>query len=179
MNEFYSEDKGPLLVHCSAGVGRSGTFVAIDELLQRMRGGRSQNGSFSHHVNVNGEQLSSILMLNNGDSLNCSNHQHMHLDRQLSADDEYPRPASHVNIFQLVCELRYQRYSLVQSVKQYIFIYRACLEYLQFGDTEIELCHFKYQFNLLRNQKFDGNINGLMSEFDVRENCLNCVFNLI
>ncbi|CAL1292882.1 unnamed protein product [Larinioides sclopetarius] len=112
VNEHYCSDRGPLLVHCSAGVGRTGTFVAIDSLLQQL-------------------------------------------------EDE-----GRIDVFAHVSNLRHQRNFLVQSLKQYIFVYRALMEHAQFGDTEIEVRHLRDHYELLKEKVGDTDKTGLAIEFE-------------
>ncbi|XP_066158731.1 tyrosine-protein phosphatase 69D isoform X1 [Euwallacea fornicatus] len=116
VNEAYSIEKGCILVHCSAGVGRTGTLVALDCLLQQLR----EEGQ--------------------------------------------------VSIFNNICDLRHQRNFLVQSLKQYIFIYRALMEVAQYGDTEIAVNDLKTSVDRLRQVDKDGNKCRLEDEF---ENMIN------
>lgn len=112
VNEHYCVDRGPIVVHCSAGVGRTGTFIAIDSLISQIDDG-----------------------------------------------------AQEINVFTLVSQLRHQRNYLVQSLRQYIFVYRAIMEYVEFGDTEIESLHLRDHYRQLKEQKTDSG-NGIVSEFE-------------
>ncbi|NXI70895.1 PTPRV phosphatase, partial [Anseranas semipalmata] len=69
-----AKDAGPTLVHCSAGVGRTGTFIALDRLLQQMRQ----------------EKM--------------------------------------VDIFGVVYTLRMNRYQMIQTLSQYIFLHSCILD---------------------------------------------------
>ena len=65
-----------------------------------------------------------------------------------------------VSIFQTVSDLRRQRNYLVQSVKQYQFVYRAIMEFSQFGDSEMEGSAIKEHWVQLAQEK-----DGLQKEF--------------
>lgn len=92
VNEHYCPDRGPIVVHCCAGLGRSPTYIAIDTLLPEIISGL-------------------------------------------------------VNVYECVLNLRYQRNHCIQTLKQYVFIYRALLEFAIFGDTEVDVDHFgKYYY---------------------------------
>uniref|UniRef100_A0A663LTF1 Protein tyrosine phosphatase receptor type N n=1 Tax=Athene cunicularia TaxID=194338 RepID=A0A663LTF1_ATHCN len=69
-----TKDAGPTLVHCSAGVGRTGTFIALDRLLQQMKQ----------------EKV--------------------------------------VDTFGVVYALRMNRYQMIQTLSQYIFLHSCILE---------------------------------------------------
>uniref|UniRef100_T1J5Q6 protein-tyrosine-phosphatase n=1 Tax=Strigamia maritima TaxID=126957 RepID=T1J5Q6_STRMM len=112
INETYTPDKGPILVHCSAGVGRTGTLVVIDSLIQQMK----EEGQ--------------------------------------------------IEIYNAVVNVRRQRNFLVQSLKQYIFLYRALLEYAQFGDTEIEVKSFKNTLHLMQSNTDKNGKSLLQVEFE-------------
>ncbi|CAH1103184.1 unnamed protein product [Psylliodes chrysocephalus] len=124
VNEAYSVEKGSILVHCSAGVGRTGTLVALDCLLHQLK------------------------------------------------------EEGHVSIFNTICDLRHQRNFLVQSLKQYIFIYRALMEVAQYGDTEINSSELKNTLEKLRQCdngknkcKLEEEFENIINAFEDRKSC--------
>ncbi|KAM8977274.1 receptor-type tyrosine-protein phosphatase V-like [Pelodytes ibericus] len=81
------DDCGPTVLHCSAGVGRTGTLIALDVALQQLR-------------------------------------------------DE-----SCIDVFNTVYQMRLNRYMMLQTLDQYIFVHRCILEkILQMENKDPKMC---------------------------------------
>ncbi|XP_078574744.1 receptor-type tyrosine-protein phosphatase S-like [Branchiostoma floridae x Branchiostoma japonicum] len=103
--------RGPIVVHCSAGVGRSGTFIAIEAMQEMM--------AAEGRVDVHG----------------------------------------------FIGQMRHNRHSMVQTVDQYVFIYRALLEQHLYGDTEVEVANIHRHMHKLKAPSADPNEMGYEAEF--------------
>ncbi|CAF1375675.1 unnamed protein product [Rotaria sordida] len=99
VNEQTNCEHYPIVVHCTAGVGRTGTYIAIDAMLDKIK------------------------------------------------------QESKIDIYNFVLQMRRERHLMVQTVKQYVFIYRSLLEYYLYGNTKIEVNTFRSIYTNLKNNE--------------------------
>ena len=103
--------KAPILVHCSAGVGRTGTFIALYNLTKAIQKGRP------------------------------------------------------INIYKLVHDMREHRPQMVQTFRQYKFIYLAVLEML-IGQTIIPTKDFTNTYKLYLKSDTEGYESAFSQQFN-------------
>ncbi|KAJ7332399.1 hypothetical protein JRQ81_014579 [Phrynocephalus forsythii] len=108
LSNFFS---GPIVVHCSAGVGRTGTYIGIDAMLE----GLESEGR--------------------------------------------------VDVYGYVVKLRRQRCLMVQVEAQYILIHQALVEYVQYGETEVNLSELHNYLNQLKKKDPPSDPSLLEAEF--------------
>jgi len=109
----------PMLVHCSAGCGRTGTFCTIDSVIDMLKRQRKE-----HKSGVTPMEVSS------GDYMGKVNQDTVSGDWVFDQDTDL--------IEKTVEDFRGQRISMVQSLKQYVLCYETVLEWIsqqQFGSS--------------------------------------------
>ncbi|KAG0306097.1 hypothetical protein BGZ99_001892 [Dissophora globulifera] len=118
---------GPMVVHCSAGCGRTGAFCVIDSILAELK----------HRPELKLLRERSPSSLSASMSQTASFGKSISNERVLNAMGRYfqPKEESAVSdvVFATVTRFREQRLSMVQCLRQYVFCYEAILWHLAIG----------------------------------------------
>jgi len=117
VNQIHGNSDDPILVHCSAGVGRTGCYIVVDTVIEHLRQQRrSPTGLKSPQIKpMDVDQHISF------DS--NPHHQHLPSTRRVTP------PLDRFDLIKgVVDELRELRMSMVANPSQYCFCYEAVLE---------------------------------------------------
>lgn len=114
----------PVLVHCSAGCGRTGTFCTIDSVIammkrQRLRRRREAIQKNNHNFHLEDGS--------DGDGNGNVGIRQLDLADE---DDSWMKRDDEDLVYKAVTEFRDQRLSMVQCLQQYVLCYEAVLEWL-------------------------------------------------
>ena len=103
--QLIEKDMNPtMIIHCKAGIGRSGTFLGCLFIMELMDYYQHQYGNFRHKKYEDQKVILS--------------EQNMKLIKKKKVG---------ISIFSLVRKMREDRWGMVQTPKQYFFLYDFCL----------------------------------------------------
>ncbi|KKY30938.1 putative protein-tyrosine phosphatase 2 [Diaporthe ampelina] len=125
--EKNASPENPRIVHCSAGVGRSGTFIALEHLMRELDAGvldHWDSPSHFRHRRTDGGELAAA----EGDNNNVHHRSDDDSDGKMDVEDQHTTTTDVEGddlIFHTVNQLRVQRRSMVQAEPQFLFIYEV------------------------------------------------------
>lgn len=125
--EKNASPENPRIVHCSAGVGRSGTFIALEHLMRELDAGVLDHWDsplhFRHRKADEGDSAAT-----EGDDNHGHHRSDNDSDGRMDIEDQHTTTTEVEGddlIFHTVNQLREQRRSMVQAEPQFLFIYEV------------------------------------------------------
>lgn len=106
----------PMLVHCSAGCGRTGTFCTVDSVIDMLKRQRKESRSGVTPMDV-------VTAADDGDYMGKGK-------KSGDVDDSWVFDQNIDLVQQTVEDFRGQRLSMVQSLRQYVLCYETILEWM-------------------------------------------------
>lgn len=111
-----AEGERPIVVHCSAGCGRTGTFCTVDSVVDMLKRQTLQGLKAESHGEIDDDQTSK-----------------MDTDQEHEEDVEERNwsPTDDVDLVaEIVKDFRLQRLSMVQTLRQFVLCYESALEWV-------------------------------------------------
>mmetsp|Transcript_29360 Transcript_29360/g.45371 ORF Transcript_29360/g.45371 Transcript_29360/m.45371 type:complete len:513 (-) Transcript_29360:43-1581(-) len=132
-SSFHEETYPPIVVHCSAGIGRAGTFISIHQAVKQIEYRIERD---SHHENGEEEKegKKEEPKVNNNKEKEGEGKEKEENSSSNSCSSTLPSPRPvppPTKIMDLVLFMREQRRGMVQTKEQYCFIYRVAEDALE------------------------------------------------
>lgn len=114
----------PIVVHCSAGCGRTGTFCTVDSVIDKLKRQRLHGSRFKPEEKTEEE-------INEDDDGDESMRMDIDGDESDEAEDSRWIPKEDVDLVaETVKDFRLQRLSMVQTLRQFVLCYESILEWM-------------------------------------------------
>ncbi|KAM3421700.1 hypothetical protein BST61_g2083 [Cercospora zeina] len=124
------DSERPILVHCSAGCGRTGTFCTVDSVIDMLKRQRiSSVAKEPTPMDVDSTATTRKQAVNSGDT-NGDFFASQYHPTTRDLDDSWLRRDDVDLVERTVEDFRHQRLSMVQTLRQYVLCYESVMEWI-------------------------------------------------